>query len=106
MENALELDIHLISEYPGCKQIVDHLFKDICQRTKIKNESRLKETLKLVILNLWVSSKTGLPTKYSRVLTLLPADPIRKTSCQIRLDTRHRRTRHYGAGRTEKRIFR
>jgi hypothetical protein len=66
LEDAVELDIHLISEYPGCKQIVDHLFREICQRTRIKNESRLKETLKLVILNLWVSSKTGLPTKYSR----------------------------------------
>jgi hypothetical protein len=66
LEDAMELDIHLIAEYQACKEIVDHLFAEICQRTRIKNKSRLKETLKLVILNLWITHKTGLPIKYSR----------------------------------------
>ena len=32
----------------------------------MRNQSRSKETLKLVIINLWISYKTGIPIKYSR----------------------------------------
>jgi hypothetical protein len=66
LEKAMDLDIHLVSEYPECKELTDNLFKAICKRLKVRNEARSKETLKLLIINLWLSYRTGIPIKYSR----------------------------------------
>jgi hypothetical protein len=66
LEQALDLDIHLASDYPGCKEITNRLFSEICRKRRISNKTRSKEALKLIILNLWVSAKAGLPLKYHR----------------------------------------
>ena len=66
LEHAMDLDIRLVSEYPACRDITNQLYQVITEGVRIRKENRAKETLKLVILNLWVSSKTGLPVKYSR----------------------------------------
>jgi len=66
LEKAMDLDIHLVSEYPECKRLTDHLFHEISRKMNMRNQSRSKETLKLVIINLWISYKTGIPIKYSR----------------------------------------
>ena len=62
----MDLDIHLISEYPGCKDITEQLFEEICKTLTIRNKARSRETLQLVVINLWLSYQTGLPVKYSR----------------------------------------
>ena len=66
LEKAMDLDVHLVSEYPECKRLTDHLFHEISRKLSMRNQSRSKETLKLVIINLWISYKTGMPIKYSR----------------------------------------
>ena len=65
-EKAMDLDIHLISEYPGCKDITEQLFEEICKTLTIRNKARSRETLQLAVINLWLSCQTGLPVKYSR----------------------------------------
>ncbi|UCF84273.1 MAG: hypothetical protein JSV50_01165 [Desulfobacteraceae bacterium] len=65
-EKAMDLDVHLVSEYPECKRLTENLFHEISRKLNMRNQSRSKQTLKLVIINLWISFKTGMPIKYSR----------------------------------------
>ena len=70
LENAIPLDAHLVSEYPQCRDLTEALFETVLKtlnnNKKIRNQSRFKEALKLVIINLWISYETGRPIKYSR----------------------------------------
>ena len=54
-EDAIEIDAHLVSEYPECKQIADFIFDDISKKYVIKNKNRTKQVLQQVIINLLVS---------------------------------------------------
>lgn len=65
-EEAIEFDIYVGSKNPQVKEVTDYLFKDILKRTPIRNKGRSKETLKLVLLNLWVAHHSGVPVYYSR----------------------------------------
>ena len=55
LEDAMDLDIHLISDYPECNKISDYLLEEIEKRLTIRNRAKTKETLKLLIINLWLS---------------------------------------------------
>jgi len=37
-EDAIEIDPHLVSEYPECKQITDFIFDEISKKYTIKNK--------------------------------------------------------------------
>ena len=65
-EDALSLNVYAGSTCPEVKELTDDLFKDISKRTKIHNKARTKETLKMILLNLWVSYHCDKPLKYSR----------------------------------------
>ena len=65
-EDAIEIDPHLVSEYPECKQITDFIFDEISKKYTIKNKKRTKQVLQQVIINLLVSHQSGQPIKYSR----------------------------------------
>ncbi len=65
-ENALQLDVHAGSTYPQVKDLTDDLFKEISKRTNINNKARSKETLKTILLNLWVAYHNDKPVNYSR----------------------------------------
>jgi len=65
-EDAIEIDPHLVSEYPECKQITDFILDEISKKYTIKNKKRTKQVLQQVIINLLVSHQNGLPIKYSR----------------------------------------
>ena len=65
-ENALQLDVHAGSTYPQVKGLTDDLFKAISQRININNKARSKETLKTILLNLWVAYHDDKPVQYSR----------------------------------------
>jgi|WetSurSiteA1Bulk_404760.scaffolds.fasta_scaffold69831_1 hypothetical protein len=73
LESAMDLDIYLVSDYPECKRLTEELFQKICERIPSRNKPRSKETLKLVLINLWVSYKTELPIKYSRNRSSYPS---------------------------------
>ena len=73
LESAMDMDIYLVSDYPECKRVTEELFQKICDKIPIRNKPRSKETLKLVLINLWVSYKTGLPIKYSRNRSSYPS---------------------------------
>jgi hypothetical protein len=66
LEKAMDLDVHLVSEYPECKQLTDHLFDEISGKLTMRNHSRSKETLKMIVINLWISYQTDTPVRYSR----------------------------------------
>jgi len=65
-ENALQLDVHAGSTYPQVKDLTDDLFKDILKRISINNKIRSKQTLKTILLNLWVAYHDDKPVNYSR----------------------------------------
>ena len=66
LEDALQLDVHAGSTYPQVKDLTDDLFKEISKRTNINNKARSKETLKTILLNLWVAYHDDKPVNYSR----------------------------------------
>ncbi len=66
LEDALDLDVYVGSTLPLVNEFTDYLFNDISKRAKINNKPRSKETLKLILLNLWVAHQLGIPIKYSR----------------------------------------
>jgi len=65
-ENSLQLDVHAGSTYPQVKDLTDDLFKEISKRISINNKIRSKETLKTILLNLWVAYHDDKPVNYSR----------------------------------------
>ena len=65
-ENALQLDVHAGSTYPQVKDLTDDFFKEISKRISINNKVRSKETLKTILLNLWVAYHDDKPVNYSR----------------------------------------
>ena len=71
LENAIELDTYLISDYPQIVELADHLFEEIKKldnnRSRTKNEEyRSKETLKILLINLAVAYESGVAVQYSR----------------------------------------
>ena len=65
-EEAIEFDIYVGSQNSQVKEVTDYLFRDISKRIVIRNKARSKETLKLILLNLWVAYHSGVPVYYSR----------------------------------------
>ena len=65
-EDALEIDVYAGSKFPKVKELTDDLFKEILKRKTIYNKARSKETLKMILLNLWVSYHCDKPINYSR----------------------------------------
>lgn len=65
-EDALSLDVYAGSNCPQVKELTDDLFKDVSKRMRIHKKARSKETLKMILLNLWVSYHCDRPVKYSR----------------------------------------
>ncbi len=66
LEDALNLDVYAGSTYPQVKDLTDDLFKEISKRININNKPRSKETLKMILLNLWVGYHFDKPINYSR----------------------------------------
>ncbi len=66
LEDAMDLDIHLVSDYPECNQLAEILFQEICERIDVRNKPRSIETLKLLVINLWLSYRNNRSLKYSR----------------------------------------
>lgn len=66
LENAIDLDAQVRSRLPEFKTLTDDLFQDVSSRMTIRNKARTKETLKTIVLNLWVALQNGVPLMYSR----------------------------------------
>lgn len=66
LEKSIMFDSHITSHYPACNALTDRLFAVLSKYRKMRNKSRAKQTLKQVIINLYISYRTGLPIRYSR----------------------------------------
>jgi len=76
LENAAPFDAALLRAAPELKIIADQIFPDILKaieqdgrikKTKTaKSRSRIKETCKAILYNLYVAYLTGIPVRYSR----------------------------------------
>ena len=69
LEKAMDLDIHLASEYPECKRLTDHLFHEISEKLN-QVQALLKKT-------------------YENISTKIPININMKSSCPkcgIKLD--------------------
>jgi len=62
LEKAISFDSHITSHYPVCNDLTERIFAELSNHRRIRN----KQTLKQVIINLWISYRTGLPIRYSR----------------------------------------
>lgn len=65
--NALELDV-FNSKDEKLKALTDHLFMEIEKTSikKFKSPDRAKQSLKMVLINLWQANLMGVPVRYSR----------------------------------------
>ena len=66
LEQAMELDKFLVSDFEEFKSIMVYLYREIGTYVQIRNKKRTKQTLKLIIINLWVAHQQGVALKYSR----------------------------------------
>ena len=66
LEKAISFDSHITSHYPVCNDLTERIFAELSNHRRLKNKTRAKQTLKQVIINLWISYRTGLPIRYSR----------------------------------------
>ena len=66
LEKAISFDSHITSHYPVCNDLTERLFAELSKHRRFRNKTRAKQTLKQVVINLWISYRTGLPIRYSR----------------------------------------
>ena len=66
LNSAFHLDIYHSSGLPGFTHLNNHIFEQICKNRRIHKKHRSKDTLRLILLNLWVSYYCGRPIMYSR----------------------------------------
>lgn len=67
LQNALVMDAYN-STSNSIRNLVNSLFDEIVDKTglKIKSLKRVKQALKAVLINLWLSNLLGMPVRYSR----------------------------------------
>jgi len=66
LTEAKRLNTYLVSDHPELKSLADRLFPDILAHTKINNKYRLKEALKIIIINLYEAYVKNRAVRYSR----------------------------------------
>ena len=66
LNSAFHLDIYHSSGLPGFTHLNNHIFEQICKNRRIHKKRRSKDTLRLILLNLWVSYYCGRPVMYPR----------------------------------------
>jgi hypothetical protein len=66
LTDAIILTTYLVSDYPELIGLADHLFTAVLDLTKINNKYRLKEALKLILINLYNGFVKGRAVRYSR----------------------------------------
>ena len=66
LNEAKELDFYHNSGIAEFKALKDRIFDEICNRGPIYKKNRMKETLRMILLNLWLADLCGFPIMYSR----------------------------------------
>ena len=71
LENAIELDTYLVSDYPEMVKLADRLFQDVIEKapelgSSNKKQYKTKETLKLILINLYVAYQSDVAIRYYR----------------------------------------
>lgn len=70
-EEAIALDTYLVRDYPEVRKLADHLYQEIVEHNMEKLKTgqeryKTKESLKIILINLFIGYQAGLPIRYSR----------------------------------------
>ena len=70
-EEAITLDTYLVSDFPEVRKLGDLLFQEIMELNKDdiktpRERYKVKETLKIILINLSIGHQAGLTIRYSR----------------------------------------
>jgi len=66
LEDAKELDVYVGTKNKEIYDLTHELFNDLNKRIKVRNKTRTRSALKLILLNLWIALHENKPLKYSR----------------------------------------
>ena len=66
LDGAQNLDVCHHSRLPEFHALADKVFADINREVTVRNKNRTKQTLKTILLNLWVAGLCDNPVMYSR----------------------------------------
>ena len=84
-EHALDLEIYH-SKSKWLRRLVNTIFKEVAEITKISSKNHSKDALKLVLINLWHARLLDMPVKYSRDRNFYVRDDARYKKLYFKYD--------------------